>query len=210
MSRYSIGYISYVGFSSEKYYLKHKTNICPLTAQKYTKKKMEPTKYLRFHVMNNYLAPGFSYSKYLQAYCCELQNGHFPYTDDVLLFESLHDSRPMLGAGSSSGLTSSRSSWVQGCGRIGHTSKCFIVCSSPHSHVVCPSSLNNHFCIRDFHRPVPVRRRFRLDQVCHASLELGGSDSLGLNGSLRGVVWRWLDQRASLRVRSLLSRGSTE
>ena len=85
-----------------------------------------------------------------------------------------------------------------------------MVCSSPHSHVVCPSSLNPHFCIRDLHLPVPVRRRFRLDQVGHASLEPGGSDSLGLNESLCGVVWRWLDQRFSLRVRALPSRGSTE
>ena len=65
-----------------------------------------------------------------------------------------------------------------------------MVCSSPHSHVVCPSSLNPHFCITDLHRPVPVRRRFRLDQVGHISLEPGGSDSLGLNVSLcGGVVW---------------------
>ena len=85
-----------------------------------------------------------------------------------------------------------------------------MVCSSPHSHVVCPSSLNPHFCIRDLHLPVPVRRRFRLDQLGHASLEPGGSDSLGLNESLCGVVWRWLDQRFSLRVRALPSRGSTE
>ena len=108
------------------------------------------------------------------------------------------------------GLNSSRSSWVQGCGRMGQTSRCFMVCSSPHSHIVCPSSLNPHFCIRDLHLPVPVRRRFRLDQVGHASLEPGGSDSLGLNKSLCGVVWRWLDQRFSLRVRALPSRGSTE
>ena len=87
------------------------------------------------------------------------------------------------------GLNSSRSSWVQGCGRMGQTSRCFMVCSSPHSHVVCPSSLNPHFCIRDLHLPVPVRRRFRLDQVGHASLEPGGSDSLGLNESLCGVVF---------------------
>ena len=108
------------------------------------------------------------------------------------------------------GLNSSRSSWVQGCGRMGQTGRCFMVCSSPHSHVVCPSSLNPHFCIRDLHLPVPVRRRFRLDQVGHVSLEPGGSDSLGLNESLCGVVWRWLDQRVSIRVRALPSRGSTE
>ena len=85
-----------------------------------------------------------------------------------------------------------------------------MVCSSPHSHDVCPSSLNPHFCIRDLLRPVPVRRRFRLDQVGHVSLEPAGSDSLGLNESLCGVVWRWLNQRVSLRVRALSSRGSTE
>ena len=68
---------------------------------------------------------------------------------------------------------------------------CFNVCSSPHSHVVCPSSLNPNFCIRDLHRPDPVRRRFRLDQVCHALLEPGGSDSLGLNESLQ--VWCCLE-----------------
>ena len=108
------------------------------------------------------------------------------------------------------GLNSSRSSWVHGCGRMGQTSRCFIVCSSPHSHVVCPASLNPHFCTRDLHRPVPVRRRCRLDQVGHASLEPGGSDSLVLNESLCGVVWRWLDQRVSLRMPALPSRGSTE
>ena len=57
---------------------------------------------------------------------------------------------------------------------------------------VCPSSWNPHFCIRDFHRPVPVRGRFKLDHGSHASLEPGGSDSLGLNESLYGVVWRRL------------------
>ena len=41
---------------------------------------------------------------------------------------------------------------------------------------------------RALHRPVPVRRRFRLDQVGHASLEPGGSDSLRLKESLCGVV----------------------
>ena len=44
----------------------------------------------------------------------------------------------------------------------------------------------------------------------HVSLEPGCSDSLGLNESLCGVVWRWLDQIVSLRVRALPSRGSTE
>ena len=80
------------------------------------------------------------------------------------------------------------SSWVHSCGMIGQTSRCFMVCSSPHSHVVCPSSLNPHFCIRDLHRPVPAQRRFRLDQVGHVSLEPGCSDSLGLNESLCGIV----------------------
>ena len=44
----------------------------------------------------------------------------------------------------------------------------------------------------------------------HASLEHGGSASLGLKESLCVVVWRWLDQRVSIRVRALLSRGPTE
>ena len=119
-------------------------------------------------------------------------------------------SRSMLGAGSSSGLNSSRSSWTPGCGRMGQTNRCFIVCSSPHSHDVCPFSLYPHFCIRALHRPVPVRSRFRLDQVGHASIEPGCSDSFGLNESLCGVVWTWLYQRVSLRLRALSPRGSTE
>ena len=112
-----------------------------------------------------------------------------PLTFDFFFFSSHYTTPAQCWAQDlARGLTSSRSSWVHGCGRMGQTSRCFIVCSSPHSHVVCPSSLNPHFCIRDLHRPVPVRRRFRLDQVGHVSLEPGGSDSLGLNGSLCGVV----------------------
>ena len=43
------------------------------------------TKKLKFLDIINYLAPGFSYDKYLKAYGCELQKGHFPYEymDDV-------------------------------------------------------------------------------------------------------------------------------
>ena len=37
------------------------------------------TKKLKFLGVTNYLAPGFSYDKYLKAYGCELQKGHFPY-----------------------------------------------------------------------------------------------------------------------------------
>ena len=73
---------------------------------------------------------------------------------------------------------------------MGQTSRYFIVCSSQHEHAVCPSSLNLHFSKLTLHRRVPVRRRFRLDQVGHASLEPGGSDSLGLNESL---VWCCLE-----------------
>ena len=102
--------------------------------------------------------------------------------------------------------------WVQDLARgdelyqvfTGQTSRCFIVCSSPHAHAVCPSSLNPPFCILAWHRRVPVRRRFGLDdQVGQSPLEPGGSDSLGLNETLCGVVWRWLAQRVSLRVRVL-------
>ena len=111
----------------------------------------------------------------------------------------------------SSGLNSSMSSYEQGCSRMGQTSRCFSVSSSPHSHAACPSSLYPHVCIKALHRP--VRRRFRLD---HASLEPGGSVSLTLEGSLCVVVWIWLDQRVSLRIDMSLrvwvlpSRGSTE
>ena len=44
----------------------------------------------------------------------------------------------------------------------------------------------------------------------HASLEPGGSDSLGLKESFCGVVWIGLDQRVSLRMRALPSRASAE
>ena len=37
------------------------------------------TKKLKFLDIVNYLAPGFSYDKYLKAYGCDLQKGHFPY-----------------------------------------------------------------------------------------------------------------------------------
>ena len=37
------------------------------------------TRKLRFLYIINCLAPGYSYDKYLKAYGCELQKGHFPY-----------------------------------------------------------------------------------------------------------------------------------
>ena len=37
------------------------------------------TNKLKFVDICNYLAPGFSYDKYLKAYGCELKKGHFPY-----------------------------------------------------------------------------------------------------------------------------------
>ncbi len=37
------------------------------------------TKKLKFLDILKYLAPGFSYDKYLKAYGCELQKDHFPY-----------------------------------------------------------------------------------------------------------------------------------
>ena len=37
------------------------------------------TDQLKFLDMTNYIAPGFSYDKYLKAYGCELTKGHFPY-----------------------------------------------------------------------------------------------------------------------------------
>ena len=43
------------------------------------------TSKLKFLDMVNYLAPGFSYDKYLKAYGCDLTKGHFPYEymDDI-------------------------------------------------------------------------------------------------------------------------------
>ena len=37
------------------------------------------TRKLKFLDIINFLAPGYSYDKYLKAYGCELQKGHFPY-----------------------------------------------------------------------------------------------------------------------------------
>ena len=37
------------------------------------------TDQLKFLDMTNYLAPGFSYAKYLKAYGCEVTKGNFPY-----------------------------------------------------------------------------------------------------------------------------------
>ena len=37
------------------------------------------TKKLKFLDIINFLEPGYSYDKYLKAYGCELQKGHFPY-----------------------------------------------------------------------------------------------------------------------------------
>ena len=37
------------------------------------------TKKLKFLDIINFLAPGYSYDKYLKAYGCELQKGHVPY-----------------------------------------------------------------------------------------------------------------------------------
>ena len=116
----------------------------------------------------------------------------------------------MLGAGSSSGVELFQVFMGTGLWQDGADQKVFHGLFIP-TFAHCLSILvESPFLHKDLHLPVPVRRRFRLDQVGHASLEPGGSDSLGLNESLCGVVWRWLDQRFSLRVRALPSRGSTE
>ena len=64
---------------------------------------------------------------------------------------------PMLSEGSSSGLTSSRSSWVQRWGRLAGVSL------SVHPHVpmmsVYPRCIT-HFSIGTLRRPDPVQRRF--------------------------------------------------
>ncbi len=106
------------------------------------------------------------------------------------------------------GLNSSRSSWM------GQTSRCFIVCSFQHSHAVRLSLLNPHFSESVFRLCIVQSLSggyLGLTRwLVPASLEPGGSDSLGLKESLCGVVWRWLDQRVSLLVKALPSRSSTE
>ena len=37
------------------------------------------TDQLKFLDITNYIAPGFSYDKYLKAYDCKITKGHFPY-----------------------------------------------------------------------------------------------------------------------------------
>ena len=48
------------------------------------------TDQLKFLDMTNYIAPGFSYDKYLKAYGCEVMKGHFPY-EYMDCLESLDD-----------------------------------------------------------------------------------------------------------------------
>ena len=52
------------------------------------------------------------------------------------------------------------------------------------------TSLYLNLSVGALHRPVPVRRRFRIDQVDQASLEPGGSATLGAEGEL---VWCCLE-----------------
>ena len=79
---------------------------------------------------------------------------------------------------------------------LGQASRCLIVCSSPRSHDVCLSSLYPRFSIGTLRRPDLVQRRFGL-----ASLEPGGSDSLGLKESSCGVVWRnWWTRGSAIKA----------
>ena len=77
----------------------------------------------------------------------------------------------------------------------------------PHSHIVCPSSLYPHFCIRVLHHSAPVRRRFRLDQVGHTSLEPGGSDSLRLYSQRSGLDRSLKHAMICSRLGRIISRG---
>ena len=90
---------------------------------------------------------------------------------------------------------------------MGQTSRCFIVCSIIPTFTSCLSILGAYqFLRKALPHPVPVRRRFRLDQVGHASLEPGGSDSLGLKESLRTWCCREMTgPMVSLRVWTLPS-----
>ena len=95
------------------------------------------------------------------------------------LLESLHHSRPMLDTGSSSGVELFQvfmvlACWVRLAG----------IPLSVHPHIRT-QFVHPHFCTGPLHRPVPSRRRFRLYQVDHASLEPRCSDFLGLKESFR-------------------------
>ena len=74
------------------------------------------------------------------------------------------------------GLNSSRSSWVHGFGRLVQTSRCFIVCSPPHSHVVCNQTHLYYYTSRlqmSIHKICPflaVRAKFDSDHRQNASL----------------------------------------
>ena len=48
------------------------------------------TDQLKYLDMTNYIAPGFSYDKYLKAFGCEVMKGHFPY-EYMDCLESLED-----------------------------------------------------------------------------------------------------------------------
>ena len=52
------------------------------------------TDQLKFLDMINYIAPGFSYDKYLKAYGCEVTKGHFPYEYMDSTTPHFHRNRP--------------------------------------------------------------------------------------------------------------------
>ena len=132
---------------------------------------------------------------------------------ELLLLESLHDSRLMLGAGSSSGVELFQ---VFMCTRLwqDRVDQQVFHCLFIPTFARCLSILvESQFLHKGFASSSTVWKRLRLDHVGHASLEPAGSYSLWLKESIIfmcGVVWRGLDQRVSLRVRALPSRGSTE
>ena len=82
-----------IGFNSGKYDLNMiKRSFVPLLIHNNTAERAScfvikrqnnfmcfSTNKLKFVDICNYLAPGFSYDKYLKAYGCDLQKGHFPY-----------------------------------------------------------------------------------------------------------------------------------
>ena len=82
-----------IGFNSGKYDLNMiKRSFVPLLIHNNTAERAScfvikrqnnfmcfSTNKLQFVDICNYLAPGFSYDKYLKAYGCDLQKGHFPY-----------------------------------------------------------------------------------------------------------------------------------
>ena len=84
-----LGRVPVIGFNSQNYdlnvikgeLLKHlvANDDVSFVVKKCSSMMCVESSFCRFIDASNYIAPGFSYSKYLKAYGCEQTKGHFPY-----------------------------------------------------------------------------------------------------------------------------------